>query len=300
MRFYLDTCSVYKGVLVVEGWSEKGPPAVVYAGSRVEARAYPTDRPDLTPHFGEGTSSWGFTVKAILTGGNAKHEDIALVFPDGTEVKAPGRQFRSPENAALDSLLRRFTEASRAGDRVLEIGSRARSGNTYRHLVHPGADYTGLDISPGPNVDIVGDAHHLSRHVGGVFDAVFSISVFEHLVMPWMTALEMNRVMRVGALGYVQSHPAWPLHEEPWDFWRFSKDAWDGLFNAHTGFEMLGKEYGMGATVVPNFAEGGHMQGLDGARSFLLSACLVRKVGEPKVRWEAEASEVYDLGYDHA
>jgi SAM-dependent methyltransferase len=129
---------------------------------------------------------------------------------------------------------------------VLEIGSRARSGNTYRHLVHPEVDYVELDVAAGPNVDIVGDAHHLSRHVDATFDAVFSISVFQHWLMPWMVAIEMNRVMKPGALAYIQSHPAWPLHEEPWDFWRFSKDAWNGLFNAHTGFEMVDKGYAMG------------------------------------------------------
>ena len=56
----------------------------------------------------------------------------------------------------------------------------------------------------------------------------------------------------------------------------------------------------MDAVIVPDFAEGGHMQGLDMARTYLLSACLARKTGAAKVTWSAEAAEVYDLGYDHA
>jgi len=300
MPYHLDICAVFRGALVAEGWSDSGPPEVFYRDEAVSTRAFHIPRPDVIAAFGERAAEWGFRVGAILSARLPEHHGICLRFPDGEVVSAPGSKFRSPENDGFDTMLQRFRAASQPGDRVLEIGSRARSGNTYRHLVHPEVEYVGLDVTAGPNVDVVGDAHHLSRHVDGIFDAVFSISVFEHLVMPWMAALEMNRVMKAGALAYIQSHPAWPLHEEPWDFLRFSKDAWDGLFNSHTGFEVVDKGYAMGCLVVPDFAVGGHLQGLDGARSYLLSACLVRKVGPAKVRWDAEAADVYDLKYSHA
>ena len=29
------------------------------------------------------------------------------------------------------------------------------------------------------------------------------------------------------------------LHDAPWDFWRFSADSWDALFNKRTGFIIL-------------------------------------------------------------
>lgn len=182
----------------------------------------------------------------------------------------------------------------------MEIGSRARSGNTYHKLVAPNAIYTGLDVMDGPNVDIVGDAHHLSRHAPGPYDFIFSISVFEHLLMPWKVALEMNAVLRTGGIAFIQSHPTWPLHEEPWDFWRFSENAWEGLFNAHTGFRMLDRGYGLSAKIVPQFAVSGPLQGHESARTFMLSACLVEKVGPPQVTWDAEVGAVYDLAYNHA
>ena len=78
--------------------------------------------------------------------------------------------------------------------RVLEIEARARSGITHRERFSPPAKYVGLDISPGPNVDVVGDAQHLSRVVTGKFDAVFSVATFEHLLMPWKVVLELNKV----------------------------------------------------------------------------------------------------------
>ncbi len=196
-------------------------------------------------------------------------------------------------------MLSAFREETSKGGRALEIGSRARSGNTYRHLLDGNVDYVGMDIAAGPNVDVVGDAHHLSRYVQGKFDFVLSISVFEHLLMPWMVALEMNKVMNEGGYAYIQSHAAWPLHEQPWDFWRYSKDAWHGIFNPHTGFSIVDKGYAMQCAVVPDFAAGGSVQGLDAQPSYLLSACMVRKTGKARVRWDGEASDVYDLHYDH-
>jgi hypothetical protein len=227
-------------------------------------------------------------------------EDLALHF-GGTEIlNAPGTPYVLQENHIFNSMTQRLLSESKARDRVPEIGSRARSGNTYRHLVHPDVDYVGMDIAEGPNVDVVGDAHHLSRYVSGTFDTIFSVSVFEHLLMPWMVALEMNKVLKDGGLAYIQSHPSWPLHDVPWDFWRFSEDAWQGLFNAHTGFEILGKGQALRSRIVPDCSAISHVDAIfDSGPSYLASACLIRKVGPAKVTWEAEAADVSRLVYGH-
>lgn len=79
------------------------------------------------------------------------------------------------------SLFDTFTNRLASRAKVLEICPRARSGNTYRHHLPADIDYVGLDVLPGPNVDIVGDAHKLS-HLFRLnhFDAVFALSTFEH------------------------------------------------------------------------------------------------------------------------
>src|ERR1044072_7003937 len=66
---------------------------------------------------------------------------------------------------------------------------------------------TVLDVLPGENVTVVGDAHQMTAlFPPATFDFVQSVSVFEHLVMPWKVALEMNRVMKLGALAFVFTH----------------------------------------------------------------------------------------------
>lgn len=179
----------------------------------------------------------------------------------------------------------------------MEIGSRARSGNSYREWFPAGIDYVGLDVSSGRNVDVVGDAHEMP--ISRRFDHMFSVSVFEHLLMPWKVALEMNRCMNDGGTALIVSHASFPLHDEPWDFWRFSKEAWRGIFNAHTGFDVMEAHYRYPASIVPRYVSDNGFEGLYSAPGFLTSGCLVKKIGEPKVQWGAKVSDVFDVQYTH-
>jgi hypothetical protein len=175
---------------------------------------------------------------------------------------------------------------------------RARSGTTHRDRFHPPLEYVGFDVSPGPNVDIVGDAHHLSRFLAEKFSAAFSISTFEHLLIPWKVVLELNKVLNEGAVVYTQTHQAWPLHDAPWDFWRLSQDAWHGLYNRHTGFEIVKAMHAETAFLSPARLPP-HFRGFDHAPCYLGSACIARKIGRPEVAWEAEMDGIYNLAYDH-
>ena len=122
---------------------------------------------------------------------------------------------------------------------VLELGSRNVTGVTRRQHYPDAGRYVGFDIHPGDGVDVVGDAHRLGDHFPpDTFDAVLAASVFEHLLFPWKVVLELNKVMRPGGVLLVTTHPLWPAHELPWDFWRFPAGAFTALFNAHTGFEI--------------------------------------------------------------
>ena len=180
---------------------------------------------------------------------------------------------------------------------VLEVGARARSGNLYRSWLPAGATYVGFDILPGENVDVVGDAHRLSSFLPAEgFDAIFSVSTMEHLAMPWVVAAEMNRVMRPGGLVFIATHQTWPVHDSPWDFYRFSEHSWATLFNKYSGFEIVGTAAGEPAKVIANIVHAA-TNGLELQPAFLSSAVLARKVSSTDLVWAAQASEVVSADY---
>jgi hypothetical protein len=223
---------------------------------------------------------------------------LAIALRDGRVVgePQPGVQvLRGDASVGLfERLIRDAKDLPRG--RALELGSRARSGTTYRQFLPPHLEYVGLDIVAGPNVDLVGDAHDLPSSLADEsFNLVFSIAVFEHLAMPWKAALSVNRVLATGGLLFVSTHQTFPVHEAPWDFWRFSDRAWHSLFNKATGFEVLATAMGQPADIVPH-ATLSSVAGIDNQPAFLASSVLARKTGAPTAQWDVDLSDLDDEG----
>jgi hypothetical protein len=172
---------------------------------------------------------------------------------------------------------------------VLELGAR---GSQVDPRLRGYRRYVGLDVHPGPNVDVVGDAHRLSELVEGPFEAVYSISTFEHLAMPWKVVLELNRVMPGGGLLFAATHHTWPPHELPWDYWRYSRGAFEVLLNRHTGFEIVRVEEGLPSLIVPMTR--GEATDVSRSPSPLGVSVLARKIGEPRadLTWSLTADDV--------
>ena len=149
--------------------------------------------------------------------------------------------------ADLSKFMRGFSQrlANRPPGNLLNIGARNRTGGNIHRWIPEGWTYHGVDIASDKDVTLVTDAHELSLHLPhSSFDAVVSHATFEHLLIPWKVVIEINRVCRVGALVMVTSHQCYPLHDEPTDYFRFSAQAWDALFNRHTGFRILEQKMG--------------------------------------------------------
>lgn len=124
--------------------------------------------------------------------------------------------------------------------KILDIGGRARSGVSIKSEWSDWADVTVLDIVDEPDVDICADAHKLSEYFDeNMFDAIVSISVFEHLAYPLKVVIESEKVLKEGGYFLVHSHQTIGMHDLPWDFWRFSDSAYRALFCNSTGFEVV-------------------------------------------------------------
>ena len=254
MRNHVDEFIVFRSAVFLRGWSERPPgwTAILALPDReVTLMIEDQDRPDLIMSFGDEARKWGFK-GSVLLGRDAPAGGLTLILKsaEGETIIPLAQQFADQFARQYHEAWSHFVTELRAtrNPRVIEIGSRARSGMVRRALF--GESYLGVDVAPGDNVDVVADAHFLSDAVKGPFDFAYSVSTFEHLIMPWQAAVEIAKVMRLGGLIFVQSHQTWPLHDEPWVFFRFSREAWGALFNQASGFEIVYSGYGEDAVCV--------------------------------------------------
>ncbi len=127
------------------------------------------------------------------------------------------------------------------GMEILEVGSRNVTGHpSYRNNFQH-ANYTGFDYYAGENVDVVGDAHELTKYFDKKFDLIFSSAVFEHLALPWKAAAEIIKLLKVNGCVFIETHYSYCSHERPWHFFQFSENALDALFPEKFGMQCLKK-----------------------------------------------------------
>ena len=174
---------------------------------------------------------------------------------------------------------------------VLDIGGRDRSGIDWQENFRQ-ARVTVLDVLPGENVHIVGDAHALASLVPPEsFDAVISIATFEHLQMPWAVVPQINRVLKPGGIALIASHQTMGLHDMPFDFWRFSDTAWDGLFNRHTGFEITERVMQVEQHVLP-YLYRPILAFAERAAGYEVSTVVARKIGPCDLSWPVTSADL--------
>jgi SAM-dependent methyltransferase len=302
MKYCIDEFVFFRSLVFVRGWVERKPSrswqrkilrrqrapiefSFRCAGEHVLPSVKWVDRPDLAAVFGPTSTDWGFELHSIFLDGeeNEIYRTLELIIRSADDEVVIDRAAEHVSLAEAAEIWNQFH--GRPKTRVIEIGARARSGITRREMFGA-CDYIGFDVMPGENVDIVGDAHFLSEYVTERVDAVASLSTFEHLIMPWQVVTEVNRVLKPGGLVITQTHQTWPVHDRPWDFFRFSKDSWRGLFNEATGFRILNAvECGPCVSTPLLQQRSNAATRLDHQPGYMISICLAEKIGEPCVSW---------------
>jgi SAM-dependent methyltransferase len=97
------------------------------------------------------------------------------------------------------------------------------------------AQYLGMDHAADDSApDFLGDACRLPVRTGSV-DIVFSSQVIEHVPRPEQMLLELRRVLKPNGRLVLTGPMYWPLHEEPFDFYRFTKHGFAFLLQ-NAGF----------------------------------------------------------------
>lgn len=111
---------------------------------------------------------------------------------------------------------------------VLDLGCGERP---YRDLFGA-ARVIGLDIATeGASPDVLADATALPL-AAACCDLVFSSQVIEHVRDPRRMVQECARVLKPGGHLVLSGPFWWPLHEEPHDYWRFTRHGMAELLRA--------------------------------------------------------------------
>lgn len=110
-----------------------------------------------------------------------------------------------------------FLEAHATGVRTLDVGG--GSGPYKKYF----PNRVCIDSEAGPGVDMVGDAHDLSRFKDGEFECILCTEVLEHLHTPQKAIDEMRRVLAPGGTLILTTRFIFPLHNVPGDYFRFTR-----------------------------------------------------------------------------
>jgi len=125
--------------------------------------------------------------------------------------------------------------------KLLEIGSwiaPGQEGIVCRRTIAPlVGEYVGLDMTPGPGVDIVANAKDIPFPDNN-FDIIISTDCYEHVDWPREVTHEAFRVLKPGGIFYLTSVFDFEIHGYPDDYWRFTPHCIKLLLE-DAGFEVI-------------------------------------------------------------
>lgn len=288
IRYSIEEFAVFRGLVYCRGWCEQPELRTLSILGSGHPEITSQKRLDLVPHYGPGAEAWGFELRSVLGESPVNAVGLVVTVADCVDtIPCLAQTFNGRSDRGILDAYDLFLSEVKAhpSPRVLEIGSRARSGVVRKEMFGARSDYLGFDVLPGQNVDVVGDAHLLSSLVDGSFDFVFSAATFEHLLMPWVVAAEIGKLLRIGGAVFVQAPQMWPVHDAPWDFFRFSTDAWKGLFNRATGFAIERVFQAEPAACTPVQQNMSAATRVDPFVGHLMTMCIARKIGQPVLNY---------------
>lgn len=122
--------------------------------------------------------------------------------------------------------------AHRRGDKlsILDMGSTDICGCYKPIFENANWRYTGVDLAPGPNVDVVLRKPYSWSEIGSQsVDVLISGQVLEHVEFFWLTILEVSRVLKPGGIACIIAPSGGYEHRYPVDCWRFYPDGMRAL-----------------------------------------------------------------------
>ena len=92
----------------------------------------------------------------------------------------------------------------------------------------PGKRFVGTDLRPGLGVDCVLDLHQVGLH-DETAGTILVLDTLEHVEYPRRAMEEIARALKPEGAFLLSSVMDFPIHEHPYDFWRFTPSGFESL-----------------------------------------------------------------------
>ena len=123
------------------------------------------------------------------------------------------------------------------GEPIFEFGSLQVPGQEDLADLRPlfrGKRYIGADMREGPGVDKILNLHNIdlpSEYVG----TVLCLDTLEHVEYPHRALEEIHRILKPDGIAIISSVMDFPIHDYPYDYWRFTPEAFKSLLKPFAG-----------------------------------------------------------------
>ena len=110
--------------------------------------------------------------------------------------------------------------------RILDVGSYNVNGCYKQLLQGLDCEYVGMDVSAGPNVDVVvKDPYNWTEFEDQSFDFVISGNAFEHIEFPWLTMQQIHNKLKPSGICCILTPFNLKEHKYPTDCYRYYPDG---------------------------------------------------------------------------
>lgn len=158
-----------------------------------------------------------------------------VTFMQFKDYKIEGEYSKHIDLLSMKDVYRRIRKHFATGRSLIDIGG--QTGKDKQRF--NGFEYHVMDLIERPtdaNTDLViGDICNCPHLSSNAYDVVFSKDVLEHVEDPFAATREMVRLCKPGGLIVCITPFAWRFHESPKDYWRFTHQALELLFNKAGG-----------------------------------------------------------------
>jgi SAM-dependent methyltransferase len=122
------------------------------------------------------------------------------------------------------------------GARILDVGAGVMP--YYPLFADLASEYVGNDVEARPGLTSVSPIEALDLPDAS-FDVVLCTQVLEHVRHPQKALGEIARVLKPGGYVLLTTHGVYPHHPDPGDYWRWTQQGFDAMFEDADGLTLV-------------------------------------------------------------